>query len=229
MGKKLAALVLSLLLCLGAFAPAAFAATATSYVVLPDNMTGLNVRSGPGTNYSVAGWAIDGDEIDLIKIGSSWTKITVLRSGKTGYIRNAYIKDLPKDSQTGSDHPQTSGTATAGRVSGRSVNLRKGAGTGYGSVGSLVSGTKLKIWGSEGNWYYVTTLSGKTGWISKTYVKTTYTAVTTARVNMRKTANGALIKTLASGTTVTVQSLTGNWSKVKSGSSTGYVYSKYLK
>ncbi|MDL2207073.1 SH3 domain-containing protein [Eubacteriales bacterium OttesenSCG-928-N13] len=229
MGKKLVVLVLSVMLVLGMMAPAAMAGTASSFVVLPDTMGGLNVRSGPGTNYKVAGWATDGDEIDLIKIGTSWTKIRVIRSGKVGYIKNAFIKDVPSGGSSQPSTPSTSGTASAGRVTGRSINLRSGAGTGYKVIGSATSGTKLKIWSEKGNWYYVTTLSGKKGWISKSYVSKGYTATTTARVNLRASANGKLVKTLSSGASVSVISITGSWSKVKAGQTTGYVYSKYLK
>ena len=228
MGKKLVILVLALVLCLGAFS-VAHAGTPTSFVVLPDTMGGLNVRSGPGTNYSVAGWVISGDEIDLVKIGTTWTKITVIRSGKTGYIKNNYIADL-KGKPSPEPAPSPQGAGQAARVSGASVNIRTGAGTGYAKIATLSSGTKLKILGSAGNWYHVTVLSsGKSGWVSKTYVKLGFTSTTTARVNLRASANGKLIKTLAKGTSVSVSSISGSWSKVKAGSSSGYVYSKYLK
>lgn len=224
MGKKLVVLVLSLVLCLAAVAPVALAGTPTSHVVLPSTMGGLNVRSGPGTNYSVTGWVADGDEIDLIKVGATWTKITVIRSQKTGYIRNAYIGDL-KNPET----PSTSGTAAAGRVTGKGVGLRNGAGSSYGKIATLALGTKLRLWGERGNWYYATTLSGAKGWISKTYVTIGYTMVTSAAVNLRESANGVVIKKLAKGAKVSVESVTGKWSKVKVGSASGYVYNSYLK
>ncbi|MEA4898146.1 SH3 domain-containing protein [Bacillota bacterium Meth-B3] len=227
MGKKLVALVLSLVLCLAVAAPVALAGTPTTQVVLPSTMGGLNVRSGPGTNYSVAGWAIDGDEISIVKQGATWTKIYVERSGKTGYIRNAYIKELPD--QPGEVDPSPEGTAKAGRVTGRGVNLRKGPGTNYAAVATFRSGAKLRIWDESGNWYYVTALTGAKGWISKTYVASGYTMITSARVNLRKSANGELIKTLPSGTQVTVVSITGNWSKVKAGSVSGYLFNNYLR
>ncbi len=232
MGKKLVSLVLVALLCLAIAAPIALAGTPTTFVKLPSTMGGLNVRSGPGTNYAVAGWVINGDEIDLIKVGSTWTKITVLRSGKTGYIKNAYIKELPNkptDPDPKPDDPSTSGTATAGRVTGGGVNMRKGPGTGYGVVKTLSSGTKLRLWDHSGNWFFATTLSGTKGWISKTYVATGYNMVTSANVNMRKSANGAVLKTVSKGTTVAVESITGSWSRVKVGSTTGYIYNSYLK
>lgn len=223
MKQKALTLVLILTLALGALTPAATAASTQAFVDLPSGYTALNVRSGPGTNYSVSGWVVDGDAICILNSGSQWTRIQVVRSGRVGYIKNIYI-----DTQS-SPQPPTSGTATAGCVSGGGVNLRKGPGTGYAKVATLSRGTPLKLWSSSGNWYYASTLGGTKGWISKTYVSLGYTAYTTARVNLRESPNGALIRTLSTGAKVTVQSITGSWSRVKAGSSLGYVYNQYIR
>ena len=66
-------------------------------------------------------------------------------------------------------------------------------------MATLSLGTKLRLWDESGNWYYVTTLTGKKGWISKTYIATGYTMTTSASVNLRKSANGETIKKLARG------------------------------
>lgn len=229
MGRKLGVILLALMLCLGAFAPvAAIAGASTTYVTLPSNMSALNVRSTASTGSDVVTWVCDGDEIELNKVGSEWTKITVLRNGKSGYIKNKYVLELPKN-PSAPETPSKSGAAQAGTVTGKGVNVRKGPGSGYAKVTSLASGSKLRIWSQSGNWYFVTTASGKDGWISKTYVKLTYAAVTTARVNFRQSINGKLIRTLPVGTNVTVQSISGTWSKVKVGTTTGWLFSKYLK
>ncbi len=233
MGKKLGVLLLALVLCLGAFAPmAALAGTPTTYVTLPSTMSALNVRAEATTASEVVTWVYDGDMIDLNKVGSEWTRITVLRNNKSGYIKNIYILELPdapKPVDPDPSNPPKTGTAQAGTVTGGGVNVRKGPGSGYAKVAALSSGAKLKIWGQSGNWYFVTTASGKDGWISKTYVKPTYSATTTARVNFRQSVNGQLIKTLAAGTKVTVYAINGSWSKIKVGATTGWVYSRYLK
>ncbi len=224
MGKKLTALVLTLVFCLTLAMPA-MAYGATTSVKLPATWTALNVRAGAGTNYAVVTWVSDGEKIDVVKEGATWSKITVARNGKTGYIRNAYIEDLPGDTT----EPSTDGTALTGAVSGSRVNMRTGPGTGYGKITSLTKGAKLQIWEESGNWYYVTALSGEKGWMSKTYISLGYTMTTTANVNFRKSANGTVIKTLEKGTDVEVISVTGSWSKVKVGSTTGYVFSKYIR
>jgi len=227
MGKKLVVLFLAVVLLL-ASVPALAANTRTE-VKLKGGMEALNVRSGPGTGYDVVTWVHNGSVIDVVSVGAKWSKIVVSNSGNTGYINNGYIKKLPASTGGSSSTSTGSGTATAGRVTGKSVNLRSGAGTSNKVVKSLASGTKLKMWGEKNGWRNVTTLAGTSGWISKQYVKEGFTSVTTAAVNIRKTANGALIRTLAKGTSVNVISMTANWSKVKAGGTTGYVYTKYLK
>lgn len=193
----------------------------------------MNVRSGAGTNYSIAGYAKHGERITVLQKGSEWSKIKVERTGITGYIKTKYIKDLGGSSS----NQTTQTTATAydlatvmtNTVNGK-VNLRKGAGTTYASVTTLSRGTQLKVTGSSGNWYAVETMNGQTGYIAKTYVSFGISAKTTAGVNFRKGAGTSygVLRTLAKGTTVTLHSVTGNWAKITYGGKTGYVSLNYL-
>jgi uncharacterized protein YgiM (DUF1202 family) len=221
--KNILALALSAILILAAAVPAALATTTTT-VKLPSSVTEANVRSGPGTKYSVVCKVADGDKIELIEVGASWTKVKAVKQDKTGYLKNSYIKDLSSEIS-----PPASGTATAAHVNGKGVNLRKGAGTEYAKAKTLVDGAKLLVWEERGDWDYVTLLSGTKGWIAKTYMASGYAMVAKSQVNFRKSANGEIIRKLAKGTTVQVESVTGKWSKVKVDSETGYVYSSYLK
>ena len=51
--------------------------------------TALNVRSGPGTNYSKLGSLAYGTQISVSSISGGWAKITY--SGKTTYVSSSYI------------------------------------------------------------------------------------------------------------------------------------------
>ena len=98
-------------------------------------------------------------------------------------------------------------------------------------VGEVKRGTYLKVTGSEGNWYKVTTRNGVTGYISKSYVSLGATGRTVANLNVRQGAGSSTTKlaTLAKGTSVTILSVDGNWAKIRYGkSSTGYVSIRYL-
>lgn len=81
--------------------------------------------------------------------------------------------------------------ANIGIVSTRtSLNVRSGPGTNYRVIGSLRNGTRVALLGSSGNWYKIN-YGGKTGFVSKSYVKVqaapTKPAATTQTVKKAKT------------------------------------------
>lgn len=223
MMKKLTSLLLVALLILSIAAPIAMAGVPTSVILMPDGEKTIYLRSGPGTKYAKRGVVTNGLEVDLLKIGSSWTQVRVIKTKATGYINNAYIKSL-------SETP-TRGVAEAGVVGNcTSAYLHTGPSAEDARITALSSGTKLKCWGHRGGWHCVTTLStGKTGWISGEYYVEHFNQKTTTKVHMRHSENGTLLKTLKKGTTVEVLSIDGSWSEVFYDGETGYIYTKYLK
>ena len=227
MGKKSLCLLLTVLLAALCIAPQALATT-SAVVDLPSTYTGLNVRSGPGLSYDVVAWVLEGDRITILEPGNTWSLIKIAKNGKSGYIKNCFF-DESGDPET----PPTGASYDVGRVSAKYassyINLRKGPGTAYPTVGSAKSGTRLKLLGGEGNWHYAETVSGLRGYISRNYVAAGAPCTTTARVNLRQSPNGSVIKTLPYGSSATLLSVSGSWSKVKSGSTTGYVFSRYLR
>ena len=71
-----------------------------------------------------------------------------------------------------------------------------------------------------------TNTNDNTGTVSSTIAK-----VTVGGLNMRDTAStdGKVLKSLAKGTTLNVQSISGYWAKVSVGGVTGYVNKSYVK
>lgn len=69
--------------------------TSTKKMVVKVN-TSLNIRSGPGTNYSKIGSFKNGNEVDVIEISGNWAKIKYSK-GKDGiaYVSTKYLKDKP--------------------------------------------------------------------------------------------------------------------------------------
>ena len=204
--------------------------SATVYVSA--NGGSLKLRKGPGTDYGIAGYVRHGDKITVQSSGSDWSKIKVTSSGKVGYIKNKYISTSSSSStpsKTSSSSYQIGKITT--QTSAGAVNIRKGAGTGYATVGTVSRGTYVKITSEDGKWYKVTTSNGLSGYVSKSYVALGVTAKTTADVNMRKGASSSYsrITTLSKGTSVTVYSVSGNWAYVKTGSKSGYVSINYLQ
>ena len=128
--------------------------------------TGLNVRSGAGTNYAKVGSLSSGDKVTIYEtktIGTAkWGRI-----GTNRWINLAYVKLDGTDSSgsSGSTAEPGKGTVTT------TLNVRSGAGTGYTKVGTLASGTAVTITETKN----VSGVSwGKIGtdrWICMTYVK----------------------------------------------------------
>ena len=58
--------------------------------------SGLNVRSGPGTSYSILGALAYGSSITVSAVENGWA--TINYSGKTAYVSASYIKQGGKDS-----------------------------------------------------------------------------------------------------------------------------------
>ncbi len=142
----------------------------------------VNLRSGAGTNYSVVDCLRKNTKFTFVSTSlynSSWYKIKVTSTSKTGYIKKDYVK---KDSQTQpttkattpATQPTTSLSSVKGHVTDDYVNLRSGAGTSYSVVECMRLNTKFtfvstKLYNSD--WYNIKlTSNSKTGYVRKDFV-----------------------------------------------------------
>lgn len=145
--------------------------------------TDVNVRTGPGTNYSVVGYASKGDTVTITEVrngsGYTWGKLDTNRwiaLMYTNYDEVIHQKpeqepSVPETEPTeppAADEPEVNGVK--GVVTGSDLRIRSGAGTNYGIVGFLQIGdrvivTERKTVGSM-EWGKI-----DQGWISLTYVK----------------------------------------------------------
>lgn len=118
----------------------------------------LNVRSGPGTAYGKVGSlkkgalvTIEDDSVD------GWYQIT---SGSvSGYVSAGYIT-LGADAVS---------EPLKGMVTTGVLNVRSGAGTSYGRVGTLKRGATVTIENTVGSWYQIASGSLR-GYVSADYV-----------------------------------------------------------
>ncbi len=132
------------------------------------NCSSLNVRSGPGTQYSVTGQLSKGTSVTVTgedRDGSNvvWYEISFNKS--TGYVHSSYLtKESP--------------VSVTGKVTCSRLNVRSGAGTDYQVLVVIPSGTEVTVTetvkdagGSE--WYNVTfTYNGTSyrGYVSAQYI-----------------------------------------------------------
>ena len=199
---------------------------------------GVNVRSGPGTNYSSKTVIASGTSITVTDRSNSEWYAVKLSNGMTGYIYSIYIRIENENSSGGS-----SGTESTPAKTTEYVNVRSGPGTNYTSKTVIASGTSITVTDrSNSEWYAVKLSNGMTGYIYSIYIELQSSsggstsggvqAKTTAGVNLRRGAGTSfgVIRVVATGTTVTVTEATNaQWYKVKLSDGTeGYIFTEYL-
>lgn len=69
--------------------PAPDTGSTIAYVKTSSTSSRLNMRSGPGSNYSVVAQLSYGTQVQVLGTSGSWKKISV--NGKTGYVSAAYL------------------------------------------------------------------------------------------------------------------------------------------
>ena len=115
----------------------------------------------------------EGTGVTLIGEIGGWYK--AVYSSSTGYIAKAYVSEelsdsAPEQPETDSS-VQTPESGTTGYVTGASVNMRKGPGTGYGVIKVLYAGDEITFYGLTDGWYQIKA-GEDTGYISEKYVTT---------------------------------------------------------
>ena len=219
----------------------------------------VNFRSGPGTNYSSKGVIASGTTVTVTDTSNSEWYAVRLSNGSTGYIFAQYLKLNSSSSATATPAP-TQAPSNDGTVQAKltaDVNLRRGAGTNYGVIKVIGTGTTVTVTdASNSQWYKVKLSDGTEGYLFSEYLKVTsgnidsakpsatptptpapsngtVQAKTTSDLNVRKgpgTSYG-IIKVIDMNVTVTVTEATNSsWYKVKLSDGTeGYLAAQYLK
>ncbi|MCD8086090.1 MAG: SH3 domain-containing protein, partial [Clostridiales bacterium] len=135
----------------------------------------LNLRSGPGTSYSVVTVLPSGAEVTVLdKTDGTWYQVSYTASGSTwtGYVSASYLTTASSDS---GDSDDSGDAASSTATTACSLNLRSGPGTDYDVVTVLPGGAEVTVLDtSNGTWYQVSyTASGSTwtGYVSAAYLQ----------------------------------------------------------
>jgi len=126
----------------------------------------VNVRSGPGTGNGVIGQVTQGDTLSVLEQSGDWYRVKT-SSGLTGWVAGWLVAleaagDPPGPSRSG----EVAGSEKVAVVTGSTVNVRSGPGTGNGVIGQVTQGDTLSVLEQSGDWYRVKTSSGLTGWVA---------------------------------------------------------------
>ncbi len=198
----------------------------------------VNVRSGPGTQYTVVGSLSSGQAVTVTGSSGTWYRINWNRS--TAYVSASYLN--PAGTYVPAPTPPQASTdgnyyATA------QVNVRSGPSTGYSIVGTLDSGDRVTVTGSSGNWYRVNWNTGY-AYVSASYLLPVGTSAptqppatsgssyyATANVNVRSgpSTRYSVVGGLSANQRVTVTGSSGNWYRISWSSGSAYVSASYLR
>jgi uncharacterized protein YgiM (DUF1202 family) len=183
----------------------------------------LNLRTGPGTSYSVILVIPKGATVTVTGYSGSWAQVTY--GGRVGYASTSYLSS-----------PSTSSEV---RYTTSNLNLRTGPGTGYTVILVIPKGASVNLVSISSGWAQVI-YSGRTGYVSATYLSTgapvsspgasQYTYTTLYKLNLRSgpSTSYSVLVVIPQGTPITVLETANGWHKASYGGKTGYVSAGYV-
>jgi len=149
-------------------------ASTGGYVQVSTNV--LNVRSGPGTGSALVTKIGLNEQHPVLETKNGWYKIKV--KNMEGWVSGEYVKFIPgttgsgannqpvENSQPPASSQPTGQVPSAVIVTGNVVNIRQWNSLDAPVVDQVDSGDALTVLGSQGDWYQVRLLNGKTGWVA---------------------------------------------------------------
>ena len=204
--------------------------------------TRLNVRSGPGTSYSIKGYLLNNAAVVISGSQNGWYAITS-SSGLSGYCSAEYIT-VSGQSSDKNDSPSGEAVNKTGKVKVNTrLTVRSGPGTSYSAKGYLTNNTSVTITEILSGWYKISTSSGITGYCSADYITVTGDSIETpaqtqqgkVKVNTRLTVRSGPGTSysakgyLTNNTSVTITETTGDWHKITTPTGmSGYCHKDYI-
>lgn len=137
--------------------------------------------------------------------------------------------------------PSTGASVQTGTVKvGSELNVRSGAGTNYGTIGSLKNGSTVEIVETSGNWYKIKYGSGY-GFVSKDYVvinnisrvaqidiKQATVVTSVLRIREEENYSSNILGVVSMGEKVSVLEKGTEWSKITYNKTEGYILNEYV-
>ncbi|WP_243290663.1 SH3 domain-containing protein [Bacillus sp. FJAT-47783] len=200
--------------------------------------TGLRVRTGPGTSFSISGYFPKGEKAKAIEKQANWVKISY--RGSTGWVYSKYITFTNK---APSNPSSPASSVKSGTVLATTLNVRTGPTTSAAIIGKLYKSEKVTIVSKKGDWYQIK-FNNKTAWVHGDFVQTSTSSnnssdsqskktgiVTASTLNVRDKGSlqGKIIGAVKKGTKVSIVQEMNNWYQIKfGGNKTGWVAGWYV-
>lgn len=195
----------------------------------------VNIRLQPSTESNILGSLMPGDQVTVVGETATWFKVNV--NGNIGYINKAFLVNTPQsETAAQTDAPVSDTTKTNAELNSyidygtgyqyyttTDVNLRAQPGTDSSVISGLSGGQAVTVIGETDNWFVVS-VNGATGYVSKSYISSSGGSSTGNSGNTGSTGgsstggsttqsgtgtvNGTVISTTPS--TITIQGDDGN-------------------
>ncbi len=216
--------------------------------VVTPGKSGLNLRSGPGKQYSVLAQYDGGTYVMVIQRGASWWKVAV--DGRVGYMDASFLKagildPSECDSNAISSRPVSGGANAYAVVSNplatQVLNFRETASTNSRVLGQYRNGAQLAVLNQGEEWCRVVNSEGVAGYMMTEYLKLyNLPSVPTMLVShpqktfvylraMPSQVFGSVLDKVPHGEVVTVLVPGDAWVKVRYKNQTGYMMAAFLK
>lgn len=168
--------------------------------------TVVNVRSGPGTNYSKITEVVKGKTYTYTEEKDGWYHIWI-SSEQSGWVIKDYVSATPitsppsttsstnsssATSTSNSSASSSSSTSSSGQrgtlhITGTVVNVRSGPGTTYSKISEVRHGEVFNYIDYQNGWFCISLSNSKTGWVMGDYVE--YLAYTTQSTSAAATTS----------------------------------------
>ncbi|AKA72246.1 SH3 domain-containing protein [Clostridium scatologenes] len=216
----------------------------------------LNVRSSANGSSGVIGSLKKGSSVNIVAVSGDWYKIKY--NSSYGYVSSKYISLGSSTNSSSNTQPEQSKSASGlVNISSYSstLNVRSSASSSSGVIGALKKGSSVNVVAVSSDWYKIK-YNSSYGYVSSKYISlgssqpvvnnsnTTSTAPVTnltsnkfgvvnlnnqsSYLNLRNNPSGNVIGSLPSGTKLQILGTSGNWYKVNSNGTVGYVSADYV-
>lgn len=218
------------------------ASESVATIVTPNN-TALNLRQGPGTEYSIVGQFSGGKYVMILMHGTTWSKVSV--DGYVGFMDNNFLKlgiyHNGKPQSPGEGPVLDGYGVVANPKTTQLLNLREKPNTTSRVLGRYINGTRVTILTQGTEWCHVKVDKTQVeGYMMTKYLKLHNLSKTPlvsvdhplrSFVNLRESMsmNAPVLKRVSHGKKVTVLSPGDDWYKVKFDGSVGYMVKYFLE
>ncbi|PGT81919.1 SH3 domain-containing protein [Bacillus sp. AFS040349] len=191
------------------------------------------VRSGAGLTYSVIAKVKKGQTFNVLEKKRNWIKIK-LSPTSSGWIPSWFTIKENSDSKLA--NKKTTHYEVISLASG--LRIRSGPGLSFDMIGSFEYGKTAIYLDKSGEWTQIL-YSGKTGWVSNSYIEKTNRAstrmakgiVTAPILSIRDkgTFSGKVLSSVPKNTEVMILQEKNNWYKISFKNETGWVAGWFIK